>query len=64
MDSRNFYLESMFEVKGEYEKFSHTLSWVFCCIPVVCQALKQYDHIYLYWDTDGEIVDLILDMRL
>lgn len=45
MNNRKFYLESMFEVKGEYEKFSHILSWIFCFIPVMCQALKQYDHI-------------------
>lgn len=30
-DDISLYSESMFEVKGEYERFSHTFSWVFIC---------------------------------
>lgn len=47
MDDRNLYLGSIFEVKGEYERLSDTLSWVFSFVgtPVVYQALKEHCHI-------------------
>lgn len=40
MDNKNFWLESLFEVKGGYESFfSPIFSWVFVCWAPVCARL-------------------------